>query len=152
MTDTRFSTAAHILGYLAWRQREGQAWVSSQELGISINTHSVVVRRVISRLREHGLIETQRGPNGGSRLAKPAASIDLGEAYQAVMDHGATLISLGTPTDGAVCNVGPHIEAVLRDVLAESEDAFRRCLKRTTVEEFSKEVVKRVAESGLRPS
>lgn len=74
--DTQFTTAAHVLGYLAWRDAEGAIWVSSEELGHSINTHSVVVRRVLSKLRSSGLIETRRGAGGGSRLARPARKID----------------------------------------------------------------------------
>ena len=142
--DTQFTTAAHVLGYLAWRDAEGATWVSSEELGHSINTHSVVVRRVLSKLRSSGLIETRRGAGGGSRLARPARKIHLGDAFDAVAEPGASLISFPPEPDVGVCPIGPHIEAVLKEVVAESEARFRRNLEQITIAEFSKRVVHRV--------
>jgi DNA-binding IscR family transcriptional regulator len=141
--DTSFYVASHLLGYLAWRQGAGDSWVSSEELGRSINTHSVVVRRVVSMLRSKGLIVTRRGAQGGCQLARPARAISLADAFEAVMSPDASLINFGA-SDDSECPVGRHIEAVLKEVVAESEAVFRRKLKQTSIEEFSDRVVKRL--------
>ena len=145
--DTSFTVAAHVLGYLAWQDSTGNAWVSSDELGESINTHSVVVRRVISKLRESGLIETRRGASGGSRLARPASAIHLADAFDAVMAPGASLINFGS-SENSKCQVGLHIEDVLREVVADSELVFRKKLRQTSIAEFSKKVVQRLNKEG----
>jgi hypothetical protein len=54
------------------------------------------------------------------------------------------LISFPPEPDVGVCPIGPHIEAVLKEVVAESEARFRRNLEQTTIAEFSKRVVHRV--------
>ncbi len=142
--DTHFTIAVHVLGYLAWCQEHGQEWVSSDELGKSINTHSVVVRRVLSQLREQGLIETKRGKHGGSRLARSASEMHLGEAFLAVTNPGASLIQFPTTGEVTECPIGTHIEAVLKEIVASSEAEFRKELGRTSVADFSKRVVSRL--------
>ena len=146
--DTRFATATHILGYLAWRQSLGDDWVSSEDLGQSIDTHRVVVRRILSVLSSEGLIETRRGAGGGSRLAKSAETMHLGEVYTAINGEAASLIPFTKRTDDANCDVGIHIEAVLREIASESERAFRRSLAKTSVAEFSRRVVARAFPNG----
>jgi DNA-binding IscR family transcriptional regulator len=141
--NTSFTVAAHILGYLAWRKSSGEDWTSSIELGKSINTHSVVVRRVLSKLHSHGLIETRRGPSGGSRLAKPAHAIHLEDVYGAVVPQDSSLIHFGD-NEHSKCDIGIHIEAVLRDIVADSERVFRKRLRQTSIAEFSKRVVSRL--------
>ncbi len=147
--DTRFTVAAHVLGYLAWQSEQGVEWVSSDELGRSINTHSVVVRRLLTQLQKAGLIETRRGASGGSRLARPASAIHLGEVFDAVVESGTSLISFPREVERDECQVGEHIEAVLREVIAEAEAVFRRNLGRTSVAEFSQMVVNRMIKLGI---
>lgn len=47
-------------------------------------TNPVVIRRVQSKLNKAGLIETRRGVNGGSVLARQPEDINLRDAYEAV--------------------------------------------------------------------
>ncbi len=145
--DTSFTVAAHVLGYLAWRESNGNAWVSSDELGESISTHSVVVRRVLSKLRTCGLIETRRGATGGSRLSRPAHSIHLADVFDAVMAPDTSMINFGS-NETSKCQVGQHIEEVLREVVAESEQVFRKKLRQTSIAEFSKKVLARLNKEG----
>jgi Rrf2 family protein len=147
--DTRFTVAAQVLGYLAWRSEHGEEWVSSDELGRCINTHSVVVRRLLSQLLKARLIETRRGATGGSRLARPANAIHLGEVFDAVTEPGSSLISFPREAERDECDIGEHIEAILREVISEAESVFRRNLARTTVAEFSRKVVERITSLGL---
>lgn len=140
--DTHFTVAAHVMGYLAWRAGEGVEWVSSEELGTSIQTHSVVVRRVLLKLKRSGLIETRRGIHGGSRLSRPSTDIHLGEVYEAVVEAEAKLVRFTPKTCADACQVGPSIEAVLREIVAESEVVFRRNLSQTSVAEFTERVAR----------
>ncbi|HTJ85257.1 MAG TPA: Rrf2 family transcriptional regulator, partial [Polyangiaceae bacterium] len=80
----RFTLAVHILGMLAWVERERGVSATSEELAKSINTNPVVVRRVLGDLRRAGLVDTKRGVGGGVTLAKTASQITLRNAYEAI--------------------------------------------------------------------
>jgi len=51
----------------------------STELGFSLH-HSA---KVVQQLVKAGLLETERGPSGGARLARPSAEISLFDIYVA---------------------------------------------------------------------
>jgi Rrf2 family protein len=79
--NTRFATGVHILVLLA---SESDKLQTSTSLAEHLNTNPVVIRRVLSSLQRADLITSQKGPTGGSRLAKPAKMISLAEIYRAV--------------------------------------------------------------------
>lgn len=58
--------------------------MTSDQISHKLNTNPVVIRRVLSRLQQAELIDSQKGPSGGSKLARPAKEIRLGEVYSAL--------------------------------------------------------------------
>jgi len=74
-----FAIGLHIVGFLAANKGE---LVSSAVMAKSFGTSPVVLRRVLSRLNQAGLVETRRGANGGSTLAREAERINLKEVYE----------------------------------------------------------------------
>jgi len=70
----RLSTAIHILTALA--HGVGRL-TSSDELAMGLRANPALVRRILSRLVKHGLVESHPGKGGGSRLARPASKIGL---------------------------------------------------------------------------
>ena len=79
--NSQFSMAVHILTLLA---RAGGENVKSERIAGSVNTNAVVIRRVLSQLNQAGLVSSQTGAFGGTRLAKEPADIALCEIYKAV--------------------------------------------------------------------
>ncbi|HEX8852924.1 MAG TPA: Rrf2 family transcriptional regulator, partial [Pyrinomonadaceae bacterium] len=79
--NSRFAVAVHALTLLAWA---GEEPVKSEYLACSVNTNPVVIRRILCALARAGLVTSQTGASGGSRLARPAAEITLREVYRAV--------------------------------------------------------------------
>ncbi|WP_104401664.1 Rrf2 family transcriptional regulator [Vibrio penaeicida] len=79
-----FAIGLHIVGFLT--SNDGEL-VSSNVLAASFGTSPVVLRRVLVRLNQSGLVDTKRGANGGSRLARPASSINLREVYEAASQN-----------------------------------------------------------------
>ena len=63
--DSTFTNAIHICVYL---DRTDKHLVNSTELGESIGTNPVVVRRIVGRLKEFGLIKVKQGIGGGYYL------------------------------------------------------------------------------------
>lgn len=68
-----FAVAVHGLVYL---NHKGET-LSSEALAENICTNPARVRKVMSKLRGAGLVETREGLGGGYRLAMPPEKIDL---------------------------------------------------------------------------
>jgi Rrf2 family protein len=71
----------HALALLA---SDPERTLTSEEIATGIGTNPVVVRRILSALQEAGLVTSQKGPTGGSRLAQAAKKISLAGIYQAI--------------------------------------------------------------------
>lgn len=136
--SSRFAVATHILSYLAWR---GEKVTPSAEIARSVNTNPVVVRRIISALRESGLVEVQQGVDGGARLAMAPSETTLLAVYRAV-EH-APLFSHHPQPPNAGCQVGSKIERALADVFVSAEEAMLSVLATVTIAD----VFKRLRES-----
>jgi len=76
-----FAIGLHIVGFLA--AQDGQP-LTSVTLAKSFGTSPVVLRRVLARLNQSGLVETKRGVGGGSVLAREPDKINLREVYESV--------------------------------------------------------------------
>ena len=79
--NSRFAMGVHALALLA---SDPERTVTSEEIAAGIDPNPVVVRRILSALQEAGLVSSQKGPTGGSRLAQSAKKISLAEIYQAI--------------------------------------------------------------------
>jgi Rrf2 family protein len=131
MTNGRFSISLHILTLLD--QAPGKL-VSSEYLAGSININPVLVRKEISNLKKHGLVDSKEGKAGGFSLAKPAARIRLSEVYQAVRQESPLGHAKNTPNPD--CPVGRQIQHHLDELYAEAEEALIKKLGSTTLAEF----------------
>lgn len=79
--NCRFATGVHVLVLLA---AEPDTLRTSTEIAGKLDTNPVVVRRVLASLQQAKLIESQKGPTGGSRLLKTPKAISLADVYKAV--------------------------------------------------------------------
>lgn len=106
--------AVHILTLLA---RKGDENVKSDCIAGSVNTNPVVIRRVLGQLGQAGIVTSQTGAAGGTRLAKPAGEISLCAVYKAVAC--GDVFSLPQRQANQDCPVGRNIEAVLCNIQRE---------------------------------
>ena len=119
-SNARFAMAVHVLAVLALQ--DGSP-VSSEFLAVSVNTNPVVIRRLLLYLQAANLVRTRKGPRAGSRLSRPAASINLAQIYRAV--EGADLFELPHKTPNRKCPVGHCIQGILRQVFTSARQALR---------------------------
>ncbi len=112
--NSQFSMALHILTLLA---RAGDENVKSECIAESVNTNAVVIRRVLSQLNHAGLVASQTGAFGGTRLAKSPEKISLCEIYNAMAC--GEVFALHAKSPNQECPVGKNIEAVLCDLQKE---------------------------------
>lgn len=131
--NTRFATGVHILVLLAAEQ---DALQTSTSLAEHLNTNPVVVRRVLSSLQRAELIFSQKGPTGGSRLAKAAKAITLADIYKAVETNPlfyAPEASNGVPA---------RVNGALERVFSSAKNCVIEELKTTTLAQLAKKVAK----------
>lgn len=126
-TSTRLSVATHILVTLA---RGGDALYSSERLAQTVDTNAVVIRRIVGKLRDAGLVTCCSGVKGGVRLAQPPQAITLLDVYQAVED--GHLFRMHEPNQ--TCALGCTVVDLLGGVYADAEGAMETVLAGTTLD------------------
>ena len=127
-TNSRFAVAVHVLSLMAW---SGEEPLKSEQVAESVNTNPVVIRRMLLELAEAGLVVSQTGSLGGSRLANDPAKTTLLDIYRALECRG--VFSLHRQPPSRNCPVGVNIETVLGDVLLEVDTAVERVLGNITI-------------------
>ena len=126
--SSRVAVAVHVLAYLAWRRNEP---VTSERIASSVNTNPVVVRRIMGSLRNAGLVSVQPGVGGGAQLAREPDAISLLDVYRAVEEKEELFALHAEPC--RQCDIGGHINEVLRDVFAGAHQAMQGVLAGVTI-------------------
>ena len=128
-TNSRFAIAVHVLTLMAWA---GDEPLKSELVACSVNTNPVVIRRILCQLAKAGLVVSQTGAAGGSRLARKPGQITLLEVFRAVDAGGVFSLHRQPPSDK--CPVGMNMETALEKISAELDQAIERVLGKMTVE------------------
>jgi len=131
MTSSRFAVAVHVLTLMAWSEDEP---LKSEQVAESVNTNPVVIRRMLCELAEAGLVVSQTGSMGGSRLSRKPDEITLLDLYRAVECRG--VFSLHRQPPSRNCPVGVNIETVLGEVLEEVDLAVEHVLAKITISDI----------------
>lgn len=113
--DSRLSGVLHVLLHMA--EHEGPA--TSETLARAMQTNPVVIRRVLSGLRERGFVRSEKGHGGGWRLACDLATITLRDVYDAI--GSPTLLAIGNRSDAPDCLVEQAVNAALADSFQQAE-------------------------------
>ncbi|MBO6159332.1 MAG: Rrf2 family transcriptional regulator [Firmicutes bacterium] len=143
---SKFTIGVHIITAIDYFKDMGR--VNSEFLAGSIGVNPVIVRTVISQLREAGLVKTQRG-SSGAELAKPLNEITLYDIYKAVgsVDEKEGLFHFHEQPNPD-CPVGRNIHSLLDDKLKAIQDAMEAEMKKYTVADLDaglKEILKKEA-------
>lgn len=130
--SSRFTVAVHILSLVTI---ENSTLCTSEWIAGSVNTNPVVIRRVMGKLKNAGLIQVRRG-TGGASLQKPLNEITLLDVYKAVevVEEGELFQFHEKPNPN--CPVGANIQAVLELILNRAQEAMEKILDEVTMEEL----------------
>lgn len=113
--------ALRIIAHLA--AHYGEAGVTTRDIAAVTKVPESYLSKVLQELARAGLIKSQRGPNGGSVLARDPADVNLYDVVQAVSPiRRITTCPLGLKSHGV--NLCP-LHKRLDNALALVEDAFR---------------------------
>ena len=127
--NTRFATGVHALLLLA---AEPDVLQTSEDVARKLNTNPVVIRRVFSILQQAELVESQKGPSGGSRLARSPREISLADIYRA--------LGSGDIFHTASVHVGSSgkLSHALQQSLKDAQKALEKELAQTTLNQLVK--------------
>lgn len=137
--------ALRLLMFLAVK-RDGLATIAevAESYGVSKNH----MMKVAHQLGLAGYVETVRGRSGGLRLAKPAASINLGDVVRRT-EQDMALVPCFEP-EAAPCAIRPC--CTLRHALAEAASAFMGVLDGYSLSDLVKPRAPLMALLAIEPS
>ncbi|MDA8792167.1 Rrf2 family transcriptional regulator [Bacteriovoracaceae bacterium] len=116
MKDRSFATALHLMTSISFHQGER---VCSDVLATGAKTNAGLVRRLLSKLSQAGLVDCQKGKNGGTVLARKPKDISLGDIYEAISE--TPLFASFDKDPHEPCPVSCQIGDVLTEVFEEIE-------------------------------
>ncbi len=128
--SSRFTIAIHIFACVETFGEEYK--ITSDFLASSINVNPVIIRKILSQLRNAGLIEVARG-TGGTTVTRPVDKITFYDVYEAVdlLEEGTLFHFHENPNP--CCPVGKNIHTALDDKLVCIQRAMEDEMKKFTI-------------------
>ena len=117
--------------------------ITSDFLAGSINVNPVIIRRILSQLKDAGMIEVRRG-TGGAAVAKPLDEITFLDVYHAVECIEENTLFHFHENPNKNCPVGSNIHNILDDKLVRVQAAMERELKAITLADVIQDLGKYV--------
>ncbi|MBR1752325.1 MAG: Rrf2 family transcriptional regulator [Ruminococcus sp.] len=141
---SKFTVAVHILTCIDIFGSERR--VTSDFLAGSTGVNPVIIRNVLSKLKNAGIVSTRQG-SGGAHLAKALSEITLYDIYMAVdsVDSEEGLFHFHE-NPNASCPVGRNIHKAMDDRLHAAQAAFENELKATTLADITSDTRKIISE------
>ncbi|BDZ31081.1 Rrf2 family transcriptional regulator [Lactiplantibacillus sp. WILCCON 0030] len=134
MANTQLSDATHIMAYVALHPHEQ---LKSEQIAASLNTDPTMVRRLMSKLRKAGLLESTRGI-ARPKLACDPAKINLRLIYLAVSSHRDFLtVDRDTSQD---CPVGSVMPRVMTNYYQEIQNSAEGRMARITLQDVMNDI------------
>jgi Rrf2 family protein len=130
--NSRFAVATHLLAALA-NAKAGEPQCSKY-LASSVNTHPVVVRRIMAELVKAGLVKAVPGKLGGFLLAKPASKVSLWDVMQAVDE--AKVFAFNPNPANPDCPVSVRMAKALRPVFDQVQASVEATLRGQRVQDL----------------
>lgn len=137
--SSRFTIAIHVFACMETFGEEYK--ITSDFLASSINVNPVIIRKILSQLRNAGLIEVARG-TGGTTATRPIDEITFYDIYQAVdlLEEGELFHFHENPNPN--CPVGKNIHAALDDKLLRIQGAMEDEMKKYTIADVVNDIKK----------
>ncbi len=141
--SSRFTVALHI--FTAVDVFKDDYKVTSDFLAGSIGTNPVIIRKLLTQLKNAGLITVARG-TGGIELTKELSEISFYDVYQAIepLEGGDLFRFHDTPNPQ--CPVGRNIHALLDDKLQKIQEAMESEMKKYTLQDLREGMQELLAE------
>ncbi len=143
--SSRFTIALHI--FAAMDVFGDDYRITSDFLAGSVQTNPVIIRNILGRLRNAGLVRIQRG-SGGAVIAMDPEEITFYDIYRAVesVEDGKLFRFHSNPNPD--CPVGKNIHTLLDDMLEDFQNAMEQEMRRYTVADLNYGIENLVSSDG----
>jgi Rrf2 family protein len=125
--NSEFALALHLILVMAsYKDR----LFTSAELSKLLNVHSVRIRKILSALKCHGLVDSKEGASGGFTVRFNLDKVTLNDIY------GITQKDVLKPKCHEcrkTCKVGANIEAVLNQIFSGADENLKQYLEKYTI-------------------
>ena len=131
--SSRVTIALHIFTCVETFKNDYK--ITSDFLAGSINTNPVIIRKILTQLKNAGLITVARG-TGGISPTRPLKEISFYDVYQAIepVENGDLFNFHSSPNPQ--CPVGKNIHALLDDKLKTIQLAMENEMKKYTLDDL----------------
>ena len=136
---TKFSVAVLSLVLIS----ESKVPLNSNPIALSAGTNASYIRKILSRLKKAGIIQSHRGTGAYVRNTTPD-KLTLLSIYKSVMDDGEIHLLDIHQNPNDQCIVGKHIKPVLESMFNKIEEAFVRQLSIMTLKDCINEIKKQI--------
>lgn len=137
--SSRFTIALHMFACMDVFKDEYK--ITSDFLASSINVNPVIIRKLLSQLKDAGLVEVKRGP-GGAAIAKTLDEITFLDVYRAVGCVEENTLFHFHENPNLNCPVGKNVHNILDDKLIRVQKAMERELESITLADVKKDLEK----------
>jgi DNA-binding IscR family transcriptional regulator len=120
--------------------------VTSEDLAQAMGTNPVVVRRVMSGLREQGYVRSEKGHGGGWEIACDLSKVTLHDIYNAI--GKPSLLAMSNRTEMPGCLVEQAVNASLNKAFSDAEELLLKRFGEVTLAMLSADFHQRAIERG----
>ncbi len=132
---SEFTVAVHALVFLNHRQD----FHSSEEVAGNVCTNPARIRKVLSRLKKAGLVETREGIDGGYHFAKAPSEVSLRMVADA-LDVSFVSASWRTGNPHMACLIASGMDAVMGNLYRELDEGCKERLGQITIEDIDGQI------------
>jgi Rrf2 family protein len=140
--DSRMSRMLHVLIHMDRHVQQP----TSQKISEMLGTNPVVVRRMMSGLRDQGIVVAERGRTGGWQLTKELSSISLLDVYKAL--EKPALFNVGPSSENPQCYVEQAVDARMDQTLTEAEQLVMRQFAEVSIADIAHDFDERMREKS----
>lgn len=135
--NSSFCIAVHALVYLNHMQKV----LSSEELAQNVCTNPVLIRKVMSRLKKAGIVDTKGGNNGGYIFTADAETLTLERIAEAI-----DMQFVGSPwRSGDIdkeCLISSGMGEIMQNICAQLDEHCKKSLRGITVADIDRKILK----------
>ena len=134
---SKFTIAVHVITAIDYFK--DKETVTSSFLAGSVGVNPVIIRTVMSALREAGIISISQGKSG-IRLAKDLSDITFYDVYKAVDCVGENGLFNFHEHPNTDCPVGRNIHYAMDEKLKSIQSSMEEQMKRITIADVEEDV------------
>lgn len=125
--DSRLSGVLHLLLHMVEQDKP----MTSEHLAKALETHPVVIRRVMAGLRDQGYVRSEKGHGGGWSLSCDVSRVTLRDIYSALGEPA--LLAIGNRIESPGCVVEASVNAALDKSFRDAEQVLLTRLGEVTL-------------------